>query len=89
MKALFKPVSAALLASFLAACSLIPPAQQSSQRQRQRKQQLEQRLEQQQQQQQQCQRGGECVDSAVTRFVCVCVFIVSPQSWRAAADSNS
>ncbi|MGE3724274.1 MAG: hypothetical protein AB7I41_01890 [Candidatus Sericytochromatia bacterium] len=33
MKALFKPLSAALLASFLAACSLIPPAQQSSQRQ--------------------------------------------------------
>jgi hypothetical protein len=33
MKALFKPISAALLASFLAACSLIPPAQQSSQRQ--------------------------------------------------------
>ena len=30
---LLKPAAAALLASFLAACSLIPPAQQSSQRQ--------------------------------------------------------
>jgi len=40
MKALFKPVSAALLASFLAACSLIPPAQQSSQRQIQARQNL-------------------------------------------------